>query len=249
MSARWNIVVLGAALALVVPGARTASAGFGSFSDLGGGAQIQYELSSVHDIDHDAMSAPRSNDLVLGGFRTHGFVGGKRWGYHVGAAVLAGSTIRDAGFAYDVSLFPIGIALRFFETSFITLGAGIGASGAVGTLDDALTFPLEARFEVGRGIRVLGRARVTYLDNAPGRENGGVSLDLGDELEAMLAVRLGKGYDEHSFPTGNGYFIGMTVREALGARFAGLVIGYSVDMGTRRTPRHYTSYDGCRDCD
>jgi hypothetical protein len=248
MSARWSLVLVGT---LALAHARPATAGFGNFSDLGGGAQIQYELSSVHDVDHDAMSSPRSNDLVLGGFRTYGFVGGKRWGYNVGAALAAGSTIRDAGFAYDVSLIPIGVALRFFETSFIAIGAGVGASGAVGTLDDAVTFPLEARFEVGRGIRVLGRARVTYLDSAPGRENGGVTLGLGDELEAMLAVRLGKGYDEHSFPTGNGYFIGATVREALGARFAGLVIGYSVDMGTRRTPRHFEDHnnDGCPGCE
>jgi hypothetical protein len=246
MRARWSLALV-AALALAHT--RTASAGFNDFSDLGFGAQIQYELSSVHDVDHDAMSAPRSNDLVLGGFRVHGFAGGKRWGYHIGAAMAAGSTIRDAGFAYDVSLFPIGIAVRFFETSFFAVGAGIGASGAVGTLDDALTFPLEARFEVGRGIRVLGRARATYLSGAPSRENGGVTLGLGDELEAMLAVRLGRAYDEHSFPTGNGYFIGATVREALGARFAGLVIGYSADMGTRRTPRHYEPYDRCPQCE
>jgi hypothetical protein len=246
MSARQSLVLV-AALALAHT--RTASAGFNDFSKLGFGAQIQYELSDVHDVDHDAMSAPRSNDLVLGGFRVHGFVGDERWGYHVGAAMAAGSTVRDAGFAYDVSLFPIGIAVRFFETSFFALGAGIGANGAVGTLDDAMTFPLEARFEVGRGIRVLGRARVTYLDGASGRDDGGVSLGLGDELEAMLAVRLGRAYNEHGFPSGNGYFIGATVREALGARFAGLVIGYSADMGTRRTSRQYEPYDGCPGCE
>jgi hypothetical protein len=247
MSARQTLVVVAALAALTR--ARPASAGFGNFNDLGFGAQIQYELSSVHDVGHEAMAVPSANDLVLGGFRVHGFVGGKRWGYHVGAAMTAGSTIRDAGFAYDVSLFPIGIALRFFETSFIAVGAGVGASGAVGTLDDAVTFPLEARFEVGRGIRVLGRARVTYLDAAPRRENGGMTLDLGDELEAILAVRLGKGYDEYGFPTGNGYFVGATVREALGARFAGLVIGYSVDMGSRRKPRRNEGWESCPECD
>jgi hypothetical protein len=246
MSARHTLG-LSAAIALALTG--SASAGFGNFNDLGFGAQIQYELSSMHDVGHDAMSAPRPNDLVLGGFRVHGFVGGKRWGYHIGAAMTSGSTIRDAGFAYDVSLFPIGVALRFFETSFLTLGAGVGASGAVGTLDDAVTFPLEARFEVGRGVRVLGRARVTYLDGAAGREHGGMSLGIGDEVEAMLAVRLGKAYDEHSFPSGNGYFIGATVRESLGARFAGVVIGYSVDMGSRRKERHWDGYDGCPECE
>lgn len=240
-------ITLTAAMSLALAG--TASAGMGGFDSLGFGAQIQYELSSMHDVGHDAMAAPRPTDLVLGGFRVHGFVGGKRWGYHIGAAMTSGSTIRDAGFAYDVSLFPLGIALRFFETSFITFGAGVGASGAVGTLDDAVTFPLEARFEVGRGIRVLGRARVTYLDGAPGRGDGGMTLSLGDELEAMLAVRLGKAYDNHGFPSGNGYFVGATVRESLGARFAGVIVGYSLDMGSRRKTRRFDGYDGCPDCE
>lgn len=211
------------------------------FGDIGGGAQVQYELASMHDVAHDEMSSPRANDLVLGGFRVHGFAGNARWGYHLGAAMAAGSTIRDGGFAYDVSLFPFGVALRFAETSFVTLGAGIGASGAVGTLDDAVTFPLEARFEIGRGVRLLGRARLTFLDGAPSRDDGTVTVSAGDELEAMLGVRLGRGYDDHGFPTGNGYFIGATVRESLGARFAGVVIGYALDMGTRRTRRR--SYD------
>jgi hypothetical protein len=247
MKARWTLA-LSAVLALSLT--RTASAGMGGFDSLGFGAQIQYELSSMHDVGHEAMAAPRPNDLVLGGFRVHGFVGGKRWGYHLGAAMTSGSTIRDAGFAYDVSLFPFGVALRFFETSFITFGAGVGASGAVGTLDDAVTFPLEARFEVGRGVRVLGRARVTYLDGAGGREDSGMSLGIGDELEAMLAVRLGKGYDEHGFVSGNGYFIGATVRESLGARFAGVVVGYSLDMGSRRTQRRRSwGSDECPDCE
>ena len=240
-------IALTAAMSVALAG--TASAGMGGFDSLGFGAQIQYELSSMHEVAHDTMAAPRPNDLVLGGFRVHGFVGGKRWGYHIGAAMTSGSTIRDAGFAYDVSLFPFGIALRFFETSFITFGAGVGASGAVGTLDDAVTFPLEARFEVGRAIRVLGRARVTYLDGAPGRGDGGMTLGLGDELEAMLAVRLGKAYDMHGFPSGNGYFIGATVRESLGARFAGVVVGYSLDMGSARKTRQFDGYDGCPDCD
>jgi hypothetical protein len=219
--------------------------------DLGGGAQLHYELASVHDIEHDDMRLPPSSDLVMAAARLHGFVGGKRWGYHMGLDLGAGSTIRDAGFAYDVSLFPVGLALRFAQTSFITVGAGIGAAGAVGTMNDAMTLPLELRFEVGRGIRVLGRARATYLRDGGRRSDGGVTTNMADELEATLALRLGHGYNDWGYPTGNGYFVGATAREAYGARFVGLIIGYSVDMGT---PRKQHEWNGgwtpsCPDCE
>jgi hypothetical protein len=231
-----SLLVTAGTLAALVTSSRTADAS-NWWRDVGGGAQLHYELSSVHDIEHDAMTVPPSSDLVMAAARLHGFVGGKRWGYHVGLDLGAGSTIRDAGFAYDVSLFPVGLALRFAETSFITLGAGIGAAGAVGTMNDAMTLPLELRFEVGRGIRVLGRARATYLRDGGRRKDGSVTVGAGDELEAMLALRLGRGYGDWGYPTGNGYFVGAVAREAYGARFVGVVIGYSVDMGTPRTKR------------
>lgn len=199
-----------------------------------GGAQLHYELSGFHA--REEMTGPR--DVVLAGARLHGHLGGARLAYHVGLDLAAGGTIHGGGFAYDVSIFPVGAALRFFDTSFITLGAGVGASGATAVLDDAATFPLEARVELGRGIRVLGRARATYLLAADARQGG---ARFADELEAMLAVRLGTAYDEYGFPTGNGYFVGATCKEALGAQFFGAIIGYSIDAGTRQRSRQRAS--------
>ena len=210
-----------------------------------GGAQLHYELEGLHDVEHDSMTVPAVRDIVLASARLHGYIGGERLGFHMGLDLGAGGTIDGGGFAYDVSLFPVGVALRFAETSFLTFGAGVGASGATGTMDDAVTMPLEARFEIGRGIRVLGRARATFLAAADSRQDGAM---FADELEAMLALRIGRAYTDWGFPTGNGYFVGATYREALGAKFAGIVLGYSIDMGSRRT-RH--SYDdaSCRYCE
>jgi hypothetical protein len=220
-------------------------AGWREFQDAQGGADLHYELSGFHTSDQ--MTGPR--DAVLAGARLHGFIGGNRLGYHVGLDLAAGGTINDGGFAYDVSVFPVGLGLRLFETSFVTLGAGVGASGATGTLDDATTLPLEVRFEVGRGIRVLGRARATYLFATNSVRQGGARF--ADELEAMLAVRIGNAYNDYGFPTGNGYFVGATYKEALGAQFFGAVIGYSIDMSTRR--RHRVVVDdmarGCDECE
>jgi hypothetical protein len=214
--------------------------------DVQGGAQLHYELSALHDIEDDGTSAPAARDFVLAGARLHGFIGNRWLGYHMGIDLAAGGTIRGGGFAYDVALFPAGVALRFAETSFLTLGIGVGASGATGTLDDAATFPVEARFELGRGIRVLGRARAVFLAGADGRQDG---ARFADELEAMLALRIGRAYSDWGFPTGNGYFVGATYREALGATFAGVVIGYSIDMGSPRTSRGPRDYPGCPECE
>lgn len=233
------------AIVIVMMLAGVAHAGWRDFQDAQGGADLHYELSGFHT--NDEMTGPR--DLVLAGARLHGFIGSARLGYHIGLDLAAGGTINGGGFAYDFSIFPVGLALRLFDTSFVTLGAGIGASGATRTLDDATQMPLEARFELGRGIRVLGRARATYLFATDHARQGGARF--ADELEAMLAVRLGNAYNDYGFPTGNGYFVGATYKEALGAQFFGAVIGYSIDMATR--PRHREVVDdmprGCDECD
>lgn len=218
--------------------------------NIAGGAQLHYELQGQRAYERDAtmpdaMTAPR--DLVLAGARLHGFIGNRWLGYHAGLDLAAGGTIGAGGFAYDVALFPGGLALRFAETSFVTLGFGVGASGATGSLDDAATFPVEARFELGRSIRVLGRARATFVAGADSRQDG---ARFADELEAMLALRLGRAYTDWGFPTGNGYFVGASYREALGAKFAGVVIGYSIDMGSPRTRRSRDSDEwSCENCD
>jgi hypothetical protein len=197
--------------------------------DVSGGAQLHYELTGVHAVD---ATRDHPRDLVLAGACLHGFIGRDSIGFHLGLDLAAGSTIDGAGFAYDVALYPLGVAWRFLDTSFVTLGAGIGASGAVGTMSDAASLPVELRFELGRGIRVLGRARATFVDDRAATRQDGARF--ADELDAMLALRLGRGYGDWGFPTGNGYFAGVAYRELYGARFVGAVIGYSVDMGTPR---------------
>lgn len=47
----------------------------------------------------------------------------------------------------------------------------------------------------------------------------------------------GRSYREFGFPSGNGYFAGVAYRESEGASYVGAVIGYSVDVGSRRKRR------------
>jgi|SRR5690242_11538204 len=196
-----------------------------------GGAYMHYELTSATKVD--AYDSPR--DLVLAGARLHGFVSlNKTVAYHGGIDLAAGSTLRGAGLAYDVALFPVGAAVRFGRTSFLALGAGIGGLGAMGTLDDAVTFPVEATLEVGASWRLLARVRTAWVEAAPDRHDGAPSIPFADELEGMLGLRFGHHYEDYGYPSGNGYFIGVTYRELLGDHWVGAAIGYSIDLGTPR---------------
>jgi hypothetical protein len=205
---------------------------------VGGGAWLHYELQELHAIEDDAGAASAGiHDLVLAGVRLHGFVG-RRFAYHAGIDFAAGSTIGRGGFAYDVALFPFGVAVRLGRTGVMALGAGIGASGAVGTLDDAVTMPLELTAEIGGGrVRFLLRGRASYVAGADARRDGAPTLTAFDEVEGTFGIRIGHSYEEWGFPSGNGYFVGASYRELMGTRFAGLVIGYSIDGGTARHDR------------
>ena len=213
------------ALVIVCLLASPARAGWRELAERWGGvAWLHLEATVLERID---AAPPGFSELALAGARLHGLATPNSWiAYHVGIDIAAGSTLRGAGFAYDVALFPVGAAVRFGETSFVALGAGVGAIGAVGTLDDAATFPLELTVEAGGSVRVLARARASLLAGAARRDH---------ELEGSLALRIGHRYHDFDFPSGNGYVIGVAYRDLEGARFVGATIGYSIDLAT---PRH-----------
>ncbi len=205
------------------------------FGEFQGGSWLHYELTGLHGIE-DTRGRAEAQDLVLAGFRLHGFAGmSSSVGYHVGIDLAAGGSLNAGGFAYDVALFPAGVSVRFGRTGVIALGAGIGASGATGTLDDAVTLPLEVNAELGGGrLRLLARVRTSYVAGADSRQSAAPSIPFADELDATVGLRIGRHYEDWGIPSGNGYFVGAAYRELAGTRFLGLVIGYSIDGATKR---------------
>lgn len=239
---RSAVAAVAAAVAIAAAGAGDAHAQRAGRADSGqGGAWLHYELSGLTVVDEgdeggEGSAAPRARELVLAGARLHAFVSGNASvAYHFGIDLAAGATVRGGGFAYDVALFPLGVVVRAGETSIVGVGAGVGASGAVGTIDDAVTLPLEAIAEIGSGrVRLLARARAAYVAGADARQNGAPSIAFADELDATVGLRIGRRYRNSGFPVGNGYFLGASYRELAGARFVGATIGYSIDMATPR---------------
>jgi hypothetical protein len=235
----WSVAGAAAAIAIAIAAASAGDAHAQRWrraaERVQGGGWLHYELTGLTVVD-EGMAPARAHELVLAGARLHGFLSGNASvAYHIGLDLAWGGTIRDGGFAYDVALFPVGVVVRAGETSLFGLGAGVGAIGAIGTIDDAVTLPVEAIAEIGGGrVRLLARARAAYIAGADGRQNGAPSLAFADELDGMLGVRIGRHYRDHGFPTGNGYFFGASYRELAGARFLGVTIGYSIDLAMPR---------------
>ena len=206
--------------------------------DMQGGAYLHEELTLVSHVQDPAASGPRTIDqLGLAGFRLHGFAGwSANVGYHLGLDLAFGATLgRHGGFAYEVGFLPVGIAVRFGESSWLTLGTGIVASGATGAVDDAAVLPVDVDLELDANrIRVIAWGRVGWTAGSPQRHDGAPSTPFADELEAMVGIRIGHHYRDYGFPTGNGGYLGVAYKELFGTRFVGLTLGYSIDMATKQ---------------
>ena len=213
-------------------------------NDVQGGGYLHEELTLLTHVEDTPGNGARTIDqLGLVGFRLHGFAGfGANVGYHLGLDLAAGATIgRHGGFAYDVGFLPLGIAVRFGASSFLTLGTGIVASGATGAIDDAVALPFDVDLELDASrVRLIGWARAAWIAGSPQRHDGAPSVPFADELDAMVGVRIGHHYTDYGFPTGNGAYIGVAYKELTGTTFVGVTFGYSMDMATaqRHARRH-----------
>jgi len=216
----------------------------GLMDRLDGAAWLHYEVTALHDVEDTGAAGPGAREIVLAGARLHGIFGtGFPILYHVGFDLAVGVTARDAGAAYDVAVFPVGAAVRVGNRTLLAVGAGVGGLGAIGGLDDAVTFPVELTAEAGGRVRVLARVRTAWVAAAKGRHDGAPSAPFGDEVDALLGLRVGKGV-EGEWPGGDGYFVAASYRELEGARFVGVTIGYSIDLGTRRRARDLVPVPG-----
>ncbi|HEX4454481.1 MAG TPA: hypothetical protein VH143_26650 [Kofleriaceae bacterium] len=195
-----------------------------------GEAWLHYELTGLDRIDLDN----RVQREVLAGFRLGGIIGNSHVAYHAELDLFAGAVVQRGGFAYDVALYPLGIATRLGDTGVLALGTGVVAVGAERWLDDGVGLPLQATLEAGGGVRVLARARVALLAGTHDDAAPSLQRAIGQELDAMAGVRFGHAYDAEGFPVGEGYFVAAAYKEFLGARYVGVTFGYSIDASTKR---------------
>lgn len=169
---------------------------------------------------------PTITQLGLAGIRGSFVEGDRAVSVHISLDAAVGGQIgRHGGFAYDVGLLPLGLGVALGPDSFLALGTGVAAMGATGSLDDAILVPIQLELEYGGTYHLTVRARDSFVFGADGRKDGAPSLPLGDELEGMVGLRIGK-VDSSSVRMG--YFLGVAYKEMLGTRYIGLALGYAL---------------------
>jgi len=169
---------------------------------------------------------PAITQLGLVGFRVGLMASESTVSAHIAIDAAIGAQIGShGGFAYDAAVLPLGLGLSLGQDSFLALGTGIAAMGATGSLDDAILVPIQLELEYGVTYHLMLRARDSFVFGADDRKNGAPSLPIGDELEGMLGVRIGKS-DISSLPMG--YFLGVAYKEMQGTRYIGLALGYAL---------------------
>ncbi|HEY6038362.1 MAG TPA: hypothetical protein VIV58_28965 [Kofleriaceae bacterium] len=169
---------------------------------------------------------PTITQLGLAGIRGSFVAGDHAVSEYISLDVAIGGQIgKHGGFAYDAALLPLGLGVSLGPDSFLALGTGLAAMGATGSLDDAILVPIQLELEYGGTYHLTVRARDSFVFGADGRKDGAPSLPLGDELEGMVGIRIGKA---ETSSLRMGYFLGVAYKEMLGTRYIGLALGYAL---------------------
>lgn len=186
---------------------------------------VRAEVSGIVTI-HSPHSEPDQHDLVLAGGRAGVRLGGGDLAFHVAADAALGASLGNTadgtedrdGFAYAVSLLPIGLSYAIDTQSALTLGTGISASGATGGLDDGVMVPVQLTYEGGSDFHVLTRLRISYAFETQTRAPS-IGNHFVGELFAGLAMAAEEGSD-------GAFYFGVLYEEMFDARYAGAAIGY-----------------------
>jgi len=134
-------------------------------------------------------------------------------------------------FVYGFHLSPLGLGVRAGKRSYLGVIAGVGFGGSVDRLPFAWELPVRAFLEVdlGRWVRVLAGARVTFTPGNDTRGAGSATLDRADEVELSFGIAVGKRHHDHRAYWSDGTYVGLFAREQLGARLVGITLALSLN--------------------
>jgi hypothetical protein len=153
---------------------------------------------------------------------------GRSLAYSAGLDAHVGGS--DTGAAYGATLYPVGIGLRGERGTFVSLSGGVGVDRVVGSVPIGTLFPAELAVAFPLGpLRPMAWVRGTWIAGAPERRHGSTLTSAVDELEAALAIRIGKQQRYWmEMNAGGGPSIGVFYREFMGVRALGVML--SVDF-------------------
>ena len=177
---------------------------------------VQYQLDV--DVSARAMITDQPSPVVdqqaLLGYRFEGLFGDDGFAERISMDLHLGAAFgRRSGFEYELSILPFGVGTILGKTTAVSIGTGIAFQGATGGLDDGVLLPIEAQLDSGP---LTLRARFSLV---AGRTDSAPSLVSQTELAVFVGGRIRTGLDDH-------VLVGITYDEWLGARFAGISIGW-----------------------
>jgi hypothetical protein len=133
----------------------------------------------------------------------------------------------SAGLLYDVTLYPLGLGMRFGSASVVSLcgGARIDAIGS--DVPWAISFPAELRAALSLGpLFPVFQLRPSWVIRREERQDG-VGLSFIDELEATLFVRIGRQHRYWSDVTaGGGFSFGVGYRGLMDRHAISVLLGF-----------------------
>jgi hypothetical protein len=188
-----------------------------------------FELDGRYERYREASDTDGLHDVIMAGLGARGAVGSAALGLAAGLDVHVGAGVQG-GFAYDIALYPLGIAAPIRFPVRCHLLAGAGTSGVTEHLPATATFPVELALQADVGWNWwLGAWFRPSWVTASARRDGAELLDFADELEIGVALRLGKGGESYRTRWGNGLFVGAYHAERLGTSVLGFMIGHALD--------------------
>ncbi len=224
---RWALLFVDAALVLALF-SQTARAQEGG---------LVLQIDALNMRSHDTTTTSGLRDVLTAGLSIDANVRmGKGHVAHAAFIDLHFGAGLDGGFAYNMALLPLGLAL-YDRKQYATLSVATGVRyrGVTGHKPAALLAPLRASLVVRAGTHVLlnGWASAAFT-SSDARQSGSNLAPFGDELSLGVTVRLGPGGTMRpgrgAVSYGNGYFAGVLYEEHLGGEFWGITIGHGVNM-------------------
>jgi hypothetical protein len=149
--------------------------------------------------------------------------------YTIGGDWRLGAT-SPGGFAYALTMWPVGIGVLVGETFFFGVLGGAGVSGVTTRVPASGQLETEARMllDLPGPFLFIGSARTTWLA-ADERQDGAKTASFADESRAQLGVRIGHEGHSRKIEFGRGFFLAFEVREAFDTRGYGVTLAHQID--------------------
>ena len=148
----------------------------------------------------------------------------------------------QGGFAYRFALLPLGITVHD-KNNVVRVGisGGVQLQGVTEHTPFGVLVPIRAAaiFNLGKRVHLNLWASNDFAI-ADQRKQGSDSALIGDEMQAGVSIRLGKGGEQGGSRSdvtyGSGYFVSGLFAERLGSKFWGLGFGHGMHMNGSGSP-------------